>query len=622
MPHPSLLKLYFNFRYWLFLGCLFFTSLGVYSQILSYETKISVDNEGSKYTEKKIQIKVDNKESNWLAHVEISHNPMQNFSLNYARITDLDGNLLRKFKPRELKTRSDLSNQAFYQDDLISEFDLYWDQYPYLIEYSYSIEESEFINVAWWTPMLYKNATTYKSSLEITIPTEYQVKISKHDAIEVSDSNLDGIRKMSWRFGLYTPPENELYAPPLREFIPYVWVVPMHFHYGIEGSFDSWDHFGKWISNLNEGTDILPFSEKSTIDELIKETVDKKEKAKKLYYYLQDHTKYINVAIDVGGLKTYPASYVSKNKYGDCKALTTYMKSMLKYVGIESVYTIIYGGPENLNINKDFPGQQFNHVILSVPFEKDTLWLENTSNSLPFNYLGNFTHNRLALSVNDTNSRLVKTPQLLPEHVLIERQFQYLVDQNQHSKSTINLKLRGNSFEYFRHAITNLDRSEQEAYLIKQVNLDGFTINDWELIDYNRDSTHIEIAINGYCSKQVRKIGNWNVINPLRIVIPEFEKPTERQLNVKVTCPINKLDRAVYHLNSLESQQVQLPDEIEIETDYGYYSTLYVKKGDAIEVIESFVLKENEIPIEDYTSLYDFLQAIIEVKKKSAILIQ
>ena len=622
MAYPSLSKLCFTLRNWLFLSCLFFTSLDTSGQILSYETKIEIDNKGSKFTEKKILIKVDNKESNWLAYVEIGHNPMQTFNLNYARITDLDGNLLRKFKAKELNTRSDLSNQAFYQDDLITEFDLYWDQYPYLIEYSYTIEESEFINVAWWVPMLYKNATTFKSSLEITIPSEFQVKISKNDTIEFSDSSHDGTRKMRWSFGPYTPPENELYAPPLRELIPYVWVVPLNFRYGVAGSFNSWGQFGEWIDNLNEGTDLLPFTEKSIIDELIKDIVDERERVKKLYYYLQDHTKYINVAIDVGGLKTYPASYVSKNKYGDCKALTTYMKSMLNYVGIESAYTIIYGGSENLKIKEDFPSQQFNHVILSVPFERDTLWLENTSNSSPFNYLGNFTHNRLALSVNDHNSRLVKTPQLLPENVLIERQFRYLVDQNQSSKSTINLKLRGNAFDYFRHAITNLDRTDQESYLIKQINLDGFTMNDWELIDYNRDSTHIEIAINGYCSEQVRKIASWHVINPLKIVLPEFEKPIDRQLNVKVTYPIYKIDRAVYQLNSLASQHVQLPDEIEIETGYGYYSTFYKKKDDTIEVFESFMLNANEIPIEDYTAFYDFLQAIIEVKKKSAILIQ
>ena len=128
---------------------------------------------------------------------------------------------------------------------------------------------------------------------------------------------------------------------------------------------------------------------------------------------MQDNTRYVNVTLGIGGMKPYPAEYVSNNKYGDCKALTNYMKALLQCAGIESYYSTIYaGGTAPGSDPLKCPGQQFNHVILAVPLENDTLWLENTSNTNPFAYPGTFTQNRQALLVDGSKSRLVRTPSL------------------------------------------------------------------------------------------------------------------------------------------------------------------------------------------------------------------
>src|SRR5690606_9296852 len=106
-----------------------------------------------------VLLQVDDKQSNWLSHVEITHDPKQQFSFNYGRVVDAKGNVLRKLSKKDLITRNDRSYQAFYQDDLITEFDLYWHQFPYRIQYSYTIKEEEFLYLAWWSPLLYSNVS-------------------------------------------------------------------------------------------------------------------------------------------------------------------------------------------------------------------------------------------------------------------------------------------------------------------------------------------------------------------------------------------------------------------------------------------------------------------------------
>jgi transglutaminase-like putative cysteine protease len=593
-----------------------------WSQVLNNETRIIINVNGRKTTKRTVLVQINDKQANWLSHIEIRHNPKQDFSFNYARIIDPKGNTVRKFKKKDLTTRNDLSYQAFYQDNLITEFDLYWNQYPYQVEYSYTITEEEYLYVAWWTPLLYSNLPTRESSLEINAPSDYTIHISQSGDFAYNESKTEDRKIYYWESTTVKKTKDEIYSPPIRELIPMVSVVPSKFKYGVNGSLDSWSSFGSWLNDLNEGTDQLPLSEKIIIKKLVDGIDDKREVIKKIYYYLQDHTKYINVAIDVGGLKSYSASYVCQNKYGDCKALTTYMKSMLKSVGIESHYTVINAGKNEAKIKRNFPSQKFNHVILAIPLENDTIWLENTSNALPYNYLGTFTQNRYALAVNEEKSELVQTPKLQLSDVLVQRDYVFTVDERNVWLGDIKLTLRGSPFENFRYSISNESESDQEMEIINLVDIDGFDLDNWNALDYHRDSSTVKIHVRGDCPSPIREIGNWEVINPLKISVPDFEEPNNRHLDVRINYPINKSDKIVYKIKNLDDKEVKIPEGIIIKTIYGQYSTEYLRENNLIVCHEKLTIPDNDISVDKYPEFYSFIQSIIDHKKKSAILIK
>ena len=76
------------------------------------------------------------------------------------------------------------------------------------------------------------------------------------------------------------------------------------------------------------------------------------------------------------------------------------MVAMLKEVGIKAYYTTIKAGQNATDIDVDFPSHQSNHIIVAVPNNHDTLWLECTDQTNPFGYLGTFTGDRKALNDN------------------------------------------------------------------------------------------------------------------------------------------------------------------------------------------------------------------------------
>ena len=70
-------------------------------------------------------------------------------------------------------------------------------------------------------------------------------------------------------------------------------------------------------------------------------------KAKKIYQYVQDNTRYISVQVGIGGMQPITAKEVDLVKYGDCKGLTNYTKSLLDIVGVKSNYTRLYASASN-----------------------------------------------------------------------------------------------------------------------------------------------------------------------------------------------------------------------------------------------------------------------------------
>ncbi|MGJ3236388.1 hypothetical protein [Marivirga sp.] len=600
-----------------------FISQNSYSQLISYDTHIRIE-DGRKITEKSFLIQINDKSYSDLAHVEIPHSKSQQFEIIEANILDKNGDMVRKLKNKEIKTRSYRGIGTFYQDNLITEFDLYWNIYPYKISYKYSSVVSEFLFIANWTPIYFTDIPTLKSSLVVELPKGTFYNLENKSNVTPNNYFRGEYEFLEWELGYEELQKSQIFSPPIGELIARIMIVPHNFQYGIKGKTNSWSDFGDWQHRLNKGTDQLPDSEKLIIDDLIR-GIDKTELVlKKLYEYLQDKNTYINVAIDIGGLKSYPASYVCKNRYGDCKALTTYMKAMLNYVGIDSYYTLINSGDNIEKINKSIPSQQFDHVILAVPLEKDTVWLENTANFLPYNYLGTFTQNRYGLLVKaGGNSQLVKTPSLMVSNTYELDNYSYsLKDNGEWSMNLEKEMLRGESFEYYLYELKDGDQRSFEELLLKKISPKGFLMDNYNVEFEDRGDHFLKITATGNIDSPISEYGKLKVIQPLEISMPKLEDTEDRTLPLRINYPINKSVEKSYEINVNDNQKVTLPSDFELKSKIGNYQVSYSMTGNIIETKEVFQLHSENYLLEDYATVFNFIEEIIQYQSKSAIIIK
>jgi len=606
-------------KYYLILGLLLFycTSFAqdYCAELVFHKTSISID-KGILTKKIKNELRINNREGEKYSTISIPFSKLVKASQIEAYIKDSKGKTVKKLKKSDIVEKSSISDFSLYEDDFVKEFTLKHNEYPYSIVYSYQIQLNEFLNVAYWMPIISEKVPTIQARLVVTTPKDYKIAYkSRHTDKQAIDTTENTIM-YRWNASYSSIVKKEKYSPRLSNFLPTVEIIPIEFNYDIHGSHEDWVSFGNWKYGLLQGLNELPENEKSKIQTLVENIDSDKEKIKVLYHYLQDETRYINVSIETGGLKPYPASYVAQNKYGDCKALTYYFKSILDYVHIPSYYSTVHAGNPILEIDKDFPSQQSNHVILYVPLNDEDIWLDCTSDGA-FNYLGTFTQNRDAFVINNNASRFVRTPALKPMENLETRKIKVGYNSNTASVSFVNT-YHGNSYEDILYIEKNYNDSEKLRIIRNHFVEDRFQLKDYTINTFNRDSTKIQLLYNATTQDLYRQYGNDVLIRNIPFLLPDFEKPKERKLPVQLDFPMYCIDTIVYEIPK-EYSCDQEPISVSINNTYGEYSLNIYKDSDKIIAIKSLLLNAGYYPISEYEDFYNFYIKIAESENKTYI---
>lgn len=285
-------------------------------------------------------------------------------------------------------------------------------RYPFTIEVEYDVVINGSLNLDQWTFHPDPYLSVEESAVQYIIPNLVPFRYSEHymnasfDSLRTEDNTV-----YTWvQRGI--PAIRKWYFSPLAvSRPPFLLAAIEDFEFGgIKGSMRTWKSLGQWAWELNRGLDQLGDAEKRRVAELTSGLKSDREKAEALYRYMQSRTRYASIQLGIGGYKPAPAMEVSERGYGDCKGLTNYMSALLKEAGITSYYTWVRSGT-NKFIIPTFVADQFDHIILCVPMQGDTVWLECTSQTIPFNYLGSFTSDRDVLLITPDGGKMVRTPQ-------------------------------------------------------------------------------------------------------------------------------------------------------------------------------------------------------------------
>jgi transglutaminase-like putative cysteine protease len=593
--------------------------------ILEDITEIEVpDNFSAEYTVyKKILIK--NNKADKYCRVMISESHFRDIEDIEASITNLKDDLIKELDSDEIKEQ-EYSADAFYSGDNYKYFEMMHHAYPFIFEYRYTISLKTLLLWPRWYPQ--QEIPNLKSEYKLNISPDVKFRYyGKGIEIEPVIKTNDSFIQYTWKMENIPTTLDEDYLPPEHQIQQAVYFVSEIFKTdSYSGTTTSWDEYSKWYRKLTTDRYELSAEAKSEIFNLINGVSDPKEKIRILYKHLQKKNRYVAIEMGLAGWQPQYADQVYKNRYGDCKDLSTYMISMLKVAGINSRPALALTRDDGI-VNTEQPSNQFNHCIVYVPLEKDTVWLECTSTYDDMEDIPYTIEDIDALVVSDEKGELIHTPQKSYNQNSMISVFNGSIEITGDLKFDANIISTGNQKNYVKNNLAKLNSKDDIIFVTNMLskNYSNLTVeqldSDKFSDEYKRD---FWISVKGVYQRFLPQFNDRVFINPSIVNrksgsnLPK-EEVAKRKYPVYFYYPYQDIDSVFITIPRAYKMESK-PKNKYIEYSFGRYSAEFDVKDNQLLYVRKYELLKNYIPLSGYAEFYDFMKQVIEADKSKFVL--
>jgi len=537
-----------------------------------------------------------------------------------AALYDAKGVKIKTYKSSDFKDESLTSSGTMYDDNRMKELTFLSASYPFTVEYSYEKDYNGYISFPSWTPVGAFDCAVEESSYSLQVPQALSFKYLKSEGLK-TDSTITG-NKILYKWSCTQLPsfEYEPMTAGISTVTPWVRTSPNQFVYdSYPGNVDTWKNLGSWVYKLSSTTQTLPENTRVLVQTLIASAKTDKEKINILYHHLQSNTRYVGVQLGIGGFKPIAAEKVAVVNYGDCKALSNYMKTLLAEAGIKSELVVIGNGLPSLNTKYASFGQA-NHMILCVPLVKDTTWLECTSQHTPPGYIGNSNSARTVLLITENGGKLVKTPVYSPDANFQKRLTSVVLTPDGTAAIEINTSYGAAQYES-NMGMMLIEPTEQRKQLMRSLGIPNMEISSAHFLQKDKSLPEMEEKIILKSTQMMNQGGDklfltLNLLNRKESVPAKVEN---RKTGFSLPYGFKDTDEITYTLPEGYKVEFVPKDEL-FESEFGKYTSNVVVKDNRIIYTRTQQINSEKYPAEKYNSLVDFYKKIYMADKQKAVL--
>jgi Domain of Unknown Function with PDB structure (DUF3857)/Transglutaminase-like superfamily len=577
------------------------------------EKNILIKNEGNTIVKHKYVYTILNAGGDGYALFQKGYDKLTKIQNISGDLFDATGNKLKSLKKNEIKDYSNTSESNLADDDRVKMHNFNHRIYPYTVVYESEEEMNGTFYLPAWVPVFNEKIAVEKTSLTVEAPAEYNLRYKSFNYItEPVITPLKNTKEYKWTLAAYNAITKESYSPSWYEITPAVFLAPSNFEMQqYKGKMNNWKEFGLFFYKLNEGRAILPDNIRNVVHQLTDKLPDNKEKINALYKYLQKNTRYISIQLGIGGWQTLDANFVATNGYGDCKALTNYMYALLKEAGIKSYYTLVKSGDGVHSFIKDFSSNQFNHIILCVPQNKDSTWLECTSQTLQPGYLSSFTSDRPVLMIDENGGVLTTTPRYNADDNLQVRNINAVLNADGMLNAEVLTSYRGEQQDDLHGMLSSASKEQIREYLDTKFDLPSYQVNNYthqELFSRLPLITEqVSLTAKDYASVSGKRV----FINPNILSVSTFKikNAAARKYDFEMNYAFTDYDTV--HITIPEGYKPEsIPSDVSINLPFAQYkSSVKIETGKII-YTRYYKQASAKLPASEAPALAEFFEKI------------
>ncbi len=573
-------------------------------------------------------VTVLNKLGNKHARTYVSYDKEKKIKKIEAYVYDKTGKEIMHIKKKDFQDVSAVDGFSLYLDDRLLQHRYTPTQYPYTMEFVYEVESSDTGALPPWYFLSNYLVSLEKGKYSISHTGEALKPVVKEfnlSDINVSKSESPG--RLTYTAEQIPAIKNESLSPSFAKIAPHISVRLPNFHFkGHDAAVNDWKDLGQWIDDklLNGRTD-LPQGTKNKIRDLTSGVSDDLEKAKIVYKYVQDNTRYISVQIGIGGFQPISAIDVDRVKYGDCKGLSNYTKALLEVVGVEAYYTVIQAGNAKVDFDPDFADlRQGNHAILAIPYNNEYYWIDCTSQTHPFGFVGDFTDDRKALVVTPNGGEIIKTVAYLNEDNYQKTKAECQLDPDGGIAGKVNIDTKGVQYDNRFYLEDQADDDVVKHYKNYWSNINNLNVMEYGFVN-DRDSIVFTEEVDFEASNYASISGN-RILFTINALNKNSFVP-DRYRNRKQPFEIQRgfFDEDEFIVKLPEGYTVEaMPDPATIENEFGRYRTnlQYDEINNRVTYTRGLLIKEGVYPKEKYATYRNFRKKVSSGDNAQIVLVR
>ncbi len=320
-----------------------------------------------------------------------------------AYTTAPDGNGTKKMKVSEFKTQSSSSRDIFYDDAKETSFD-----YPKVVKGSITHVETEHFNkdIHFISPFYFSSyLPVVNATFSLTFPEDMDVKyiIKNDDKKNITVTETKKGRKKKIEFSASNIREFEYFPDAVspsyyaEHVIVYVTqyknddntIVPV---YNTVNELYNWN--AGFLKDINTTPSELL---KKVSDSICKGKNTDWEKAQAIYWWVQNHIKYVAFEEGLEGFVPRQAADVCSKRYGDCKDMASLLTALLNTSGLKAYFTWIGTRSIPYTYNEVPLPITDNHMISAVKINGNWIFLDATDPNCIFGFPTSGIQNKQAL---------------------------------------------------------------------------------------------------------------------------------------------------------------------------------------------------------------------------------